>query len=162
MSAKSDLAPLTQIPDPHLPLCQTSYFPLYFQPSTRCNVSKTPIECYCVFQIIFKCSSFVLGGTFSTISTILLFNRRVQVRIRNLCHKVGGWGGGKRDFADIMQRSRGGHNNLGLKIGGRGEAEPQVPVLDPRLHFSAKKVPLYTFLLFLDHIAKWRYLRTMG
>ena len=33
---------------------------------------------------------------------------------------VWGGGGGKRNFADIAQRSCGDEENLGLKIGGRG------------------------------------------
>ena len=43
-------------------------------------------------------------------------------------------GGGKRDFAYVTQRSRGGGKNVGFKIGGRGGGGPQGPPLDPHLH----------------------------
>ena len=36
---------------------------------------------------------------------------------------MGGGGGGQRNFADIVQRSRGDKENLGLKIGDRGGEE---------------------------------------
>ena len=40
----------------------------------------------------------------------------LQVRIQDLCKG----GGGKRDFANIVQRSRGGGKNLDLKIRSQG------------------------------------------
>ena len=63
----------------------------------------------------------------------LMFVRLLQVRIQDLCR-----GGLKRDFADIVQRSRGGGKNLGLKIRGRGGPAPQTPPPPLDLHLGCQ------------------------
>ena len=50
------------------------------------------------------------------------------MRIQDLCR-----GGGERDIADTVQRSRGGGKNLGLRIGGQRSGVAPGPPLDPHL-----------------------------